>query len=229
MEHYHYSTICIIKRLLCFLIGLLILATGVSVSTITGLGISPLNVIPFVLSQISGIQMGYMTMALFAVYILIEVAIKGKQFRMWDFLQFICAVIFGYFINWTKSQISIFSVENYAVKVLITLLSAFLIALGTQVYVSAHIVPQATEGLILAICDKWSLSFAVVKEWFDVISVILAAIISLIFTGTIIGIREGTLIIALLVGVIVGFLARHFTGWLEKKVFGTEPIPGRKG
>ncbi|NLO85174.1 MAG: hypothetical protein GX096_07090 [Clostridiales bacterium] len=196
------------RRLLVYMAGLLSLAFGVSISTISGLGISPLNVMAFVISQISMVEMGYVTMGVFAVYILIEIAIKGKSFKSFDLLQFACAVLFGYFVNWTKALLSGIVVDHYLLQLLSILISTVLIALGTTLYVSAHIVPQAPEGLILAICERWNQEFATVKLWFDITSVVLSALISLVFMHGIIGIREGTLIMAVLVGVVVKLLTK---------------------
>lgn len=211
---------CWTRRIIVYVTGLLVLAMGVSVSTITGLGISPLNVLAYVVSQLVGTQMGYITMAVFFMYILIELAIKGRDFRFIDLLQFAVAVLFGYFVNWTKLAITGFVLDSYPLKFAFTLVSACLIALGTTLYVSASIVPQAPEGLILAICRRWGFKFASVKEGFDIISVTLSAAISFAFSRRIIGIREGTLIMALLVGVLVSLLGKQFRPWVERFCFG---------
>jgi uncharacterized protein len=208
------------KRILVYATGLLTLAMGVSLSTITGLGISPLNVLAFVVSQISGVKMGYATMGIFALYILIELAIKGRDFRSIDLLQFAVAVLFGYFVNWTKAMVAGVAVTSYAIRMLLTLASTCLIALGTTLYVSAGIVPQAPEGLILSICRRWGLRFSSVKEGFDVTSVAIAAAVSLAFERRIIGVREGTLVMAILVGVVVSFLGKGFRPRVERFCFG---------
>ncbi len=215
------------RRVFIYLAGLLTLAIGVSLSTVTGLGISPLNVLAYVISHIFEIKMGYATMAIFAVYIVIEMAVKGKHFRPFDLLQFVCAILFGYFVNWTKALISDIALSSYLMKLICTGISTFFIALGTTLYVSAKIVPQAPEGLIMAICDRWNGKFANVKLAFDVVSVSISAAVALVFTGSIIGIREGTLIMAVFVGVVVKILERRFRPMVESFCLGFHPVtPG---
>lgn len=207
------------KKIIVCLLGMFILALGIAVSTRTGLGISPLNSLSFVIGEIFGFPMGNVTMVLYCVYVLIEMFIKGKDFKAVDLVQIPVAIIFGTFVNFTKSYLTFLIPENYAVKILLTLLSAFLIALGTTIYVSANFVSQAPEGLILAIVQKYHLKFANVKNGMDITIVLLALIVSLIFAHKVIGIREGTFITALLVGRIIALIDPVRTivsGFVEK-------------
>lgn len=165
-------------------------------------------------------------MMLFIFYVILEIPIKGKKFHISDCLQIVCAVVFGYFVNWTKSLLSGIVIESYLLKIVFTLISTVLIAVGTQVYVIGKILTQATEGLILAICDRWNLRFADVKNYMDITSVVLAAIISLIFTGKIIGIREGTVIAAFGVGRVVALLNKGFLQKMNTLCWGKDN-PGK--
>lgn len=45
-------------RLLIYILGLLILALGVAFSINSNLGVSPVSSLPYVISQITGIEMG---------------------------------------------------------------------------------------------------------------------------------------------------------------------------
>lgn len=205
----------LIKKIVVCLLGMFILALGIAVSTRTGLGISPLNSLSFVIGEIFGFPMGNVTMVLYCVYVLIELIIKGKDFKAIDLVQIPVAIIFGTFVNFTKSYLTFLNPETYVVKLLLTLVSAFLIALGTTVYVSANFVSQAPEGLILAIVQKYHLKFANVKNGMDITIVLLALIVSLVFARKVIGIREGTIITALLVGRIIALIEPVKTGVTE--------------
>lgn len=192
-----------------FFLGLLTLAFGIAFSTVSGLGISPLNCLAFVISEISHIQMGYVTMLLYVVYVLVEIPIKGKSFQPTDLLQIPVAVIFGFFVNWTKSAVSGIQCPNYIVRLMFTLLSIVLIAAGTTLYVIPKLALQAPEGLILAICSRWGGKFGHVKLGFDVTIVILAVLTGLVFAGRVIGVREGTVLAAVGVGLMVNFFSKN--------------------
>lgn len=212
----------LIKRIALFFAGLLILAFGIAFSTVSGLGISPLNCLAFVIGELAGIQMGYVTMALYIVYVLLEIPIKGKNFRAADLLQVPVAIVFGFFVNWTKSAVSGFPCPGYAVRLLYTALSIVLIAAGTTIYVIPRLVYQAPEGLILAICGRWNLRFGHVKSGFDVTIVVIAFLVSMIFGGHVIGIREGTLLAAVGVGLMVSLFSRKLKPALERFCYGAE-------
>ena len=204
------------KKLLLFFGGLLLLALGIALSTVSGLGISPLNSLAFVISELSGVQMGYVTMLLYVAYVALEIPVKGRDFRAADLLQVPVAVIFGFFVNWTKQMVSGIVPANYAIRLLFTAASIVLIAAGTTIYVIPNLALQAPEGLILAICGRWKLKFGNVKLGFDITVVAIAAVVGLAFSGHVIGIREGTLLAAVCVGLCVSFFGRHLKPGLQR-------------
>ena len=73
------------------------------------------------------------------------------------------------------------------------------------------------EGLVGCLADKLGRPFSQMKTAFDCTSVLVAAVLSLIFLGGLVGIREGTVLTALLVGKMMGVL-RKFAGPVIRKV-----------
>lgn len=192
-----------VKKGIVFISGLTVMALGIALSTVSGLGISPLNSLAFVISSLTEIEMGYITMAMYIFYVLLEIPIKGSKFQKTDLLQIPVAILFGFLVNWTKALMSNMICSDYWQSLLCSIFSAVLIAIGTTMYIVPKAAIQAPEGLILAICERWHLKFSHVKTGFDLASVLLAAVGGLIFSGHIIGIREGTLIAAVGVGICV--------------------------
>ncbi len=217
-----------IKKAAVFLMGLLVLALGIAFSTVSGLGISPLNCLAYVVGEISGIQMGYITMLLYITYVILEIPIKGKDFRAADLLQIPVAILFGFFVNWTKSRLSVIVCGSYLQQIICTLFSIVLIAAGTTIYVISGLVYQAPEGLILAICGRWHKKFGTVKAGFDITIVVIAFLVGLLFTGKVIGIREGTLLAALGVGLCVNLFGKTLRPWLEKIVLEKSQMKGEQ-
>ena len=69
------------KRILTYCIGLFVMAMGVSFSAMADLGMSPVNSIPYVLSEIfTGLSMGTWVIIIFSLYIVIQFFILGKIF-----------------------------------------------------------------------------------------------------------------------------------------------------
>lgn len=83
--------------------------------------------------------------------------------------------------------------------------------------VKAGVVVLAGEGVVLAICKVLPVKFGYMKVGFDVTLVVTACILSLVFTGRLQGVREGTVAAALMVGLIAKQFGKVLSKWeLEK-------------
>ena len=83
--------------------------------------------------------------------------------------------------------------------------------------VKAGVVVLAGEGAVLAICKVLPVKFGYMKVGFDVTLVVTACILSLVFTGRLQGVREGTVAAALMVGLIAKQFGKVLSKWeLEK-------------
>ena len=77
--------------------------------------------------------------------------------------------------------------------------------------VVADVVMLPGESFVRAVAQTWNTNFGTTKIIFDSSMAIIAAILSFVFSGKLNGVREGTVIAALL----VGFIARLFGKRLE--------------
>ncbi len=201
--------------------GLLLMAFGVTFSIRSSLGVSPVNSIPYVLSLITGINQGVITTGVFCFYVLIQAVILRKDFKLINLLQIVFASVFGYFVSFSNQLWSFLpSPEHYLVRLGFLIISMFLVALGILLYLSADIVLQPAEGIMMAIHIKTGVEFTRVKSMFDTSVVVLAALLSVIAFGRIEGVREGTLIAAVLIGKILGVLNRLLKKKVEEFLYG---------
>lgn len=101
MNKIDYSTM--FRKIVIYCLGLFIMAMGVSFSGSADLGMSPVNSIPYVLSEIfTQLSMGTWIIIIFSLYILIQFIILGKNIQPTRILQLICTTIFGYFTDFTN-------------------------------------------------------------------------------------------------------------------------------
>lgn len=203
------------RKIGVYLLGLFILALGVSVSIKSDLGVSPVNSLPYVLSHIVNVEMGYLTMGVFIVFIGLQVVILRRGFKIISTLQILCSIAFGYFVNLTNLLLSSFNAPDYfLLRLLVAVLSAALCGLGIFLYVEAKVMPLPAEGLTTAISHKTGKPFSKVKVILDLAMVLISLAFSLIFLGRIQGIGIGTIISAFLIGKFIGV----FSGILKKAV-----------
>ena len=210
------------KRILFYVAGLWILALGVAISVRSNLGVSPVSSVPLVVSNVLHLELGNTTILVFCLYVLAEIAILRKEFRWIQLLQVPCAVLFGKFVTLTSGWLSGWQPKSYAEQLGMILINVVLLAIGIKLYLLADLVPQAADGLMQAISQKGNWKLANVKNIFDLCSISTAAAISLLATGSIIGLREGTVIAALGVGRVLALLNRIDGDRLHHYVFGEE-------
>ena len=198
-----------------YCLGLFFLAVGVTFSIKSNLGISPVNSIGYVLSLVLGINQGKVITGVFILYVLLQVVLR-KSFKPAYLLQIVFSTVFGYFVSFSNSILSFPSAGSYPLQLVYLAISIVLVAVGVTLYLGADLMPMPAEGVMLAITDLTGISFHKVKMMFDTTVVIVSVIISLLFLGRIAGVREGTLLSAVLIGKLVGV----FNSILAKKNLG---------
>jgi uncharacterized membrane protein YczE len=196
------------------------MAIGVAFSIKSNLGVSPVNSIPYVLSLVTKINQGLLTTIIFSIYVLLQIIILRRQFKPIQLLQIVFSGIFGYFVSFANFMLQgIESPSNYILKLVFLGVSIFVVAVGILLYLTANIMPQPPEGLMLAICKKTGIQFHKMKITFDSTVVVIAAAISFIAFGKLNGVREGTIISAILIGKILGALTKRWESTIVELIF----------
>ncbi|WP_163192574.1 YczE/YyaS/YitT family protein [Clostridium thermarum] len=208
-----------IVRFALYFSGLFILALGINLAIKSDLGVSPISSFPLSISIASGITLGTVTMSVYALFLLAQILILRRKFRPKNLLQLLFITVFGYFVDFAATLLTWLQPSNYFTQVLLMAIGILTVSTGVVFFVTMDIVPNAPEGLILAICTKTGASFSKIKVIFDCTSVILAAIISLVSIGNISTIREGTIISALVSGKLFAIISKYLGSWLKKVAF----------
>lgn len=203
----------ILKRYLLLLVGLSIMAFGVAFSIKASLGTSPISSVPFVVSLFTPLTVGTATIAMHCVFIVLQILILRKKYHPIQLMQLPVAFFFGYLTDFGMWAVQGISCRTYWQQWLICLIGILLVAVGVSFEVKAGVVVLAGEGVVLAICRVVPVKFGYMKVGFDVTLVIVACILSLIFTGRIQGVREGTVAAAVMVGLIAKQLGKLLAHW----------------
>jgi len=214
-----------IKKTVVYLLGLLIIAVGINVSKLAGLGISPVSAIPRSLEVVWGLSLGTMVIVVYCVLVLLQFIVLGKQFKLKNLLGVPVAIIFGWMIDFVGIDprtvghllANFPKPGSYPVKLVYLICSIAIIGVGVFIYLKPSLVPMPAEGLALAISEKTGKAFGDCKTIVDVSLISVAAIIQMVFlggfksfTGDVVVVREGTIAAAVLVGQVVKFLRKKF-------------------
>lgn len=206
-----------LKRYIYFFIGLFIISFGIALSTKANMGVTPISSIPYVLNlAIPRLTMGQFTMITQACYIVIQILILKKNFKVIDCLQIIIVIVFGYFVDFSLFLVSWVDPQVYAVKWVVCILSMFIIAFGLNFEVRASVLMVASDALLSVISDVYHVEFGKVKVVFDCVQVAITLIICATVLHRLEGIREGTIAAAILVGLISKLYSKHLDKFYRK-------------
>lgn len=192
----------IVKRYCVFLVGLLLNAFGVAFITKASLGTTPIASIPYTLSLIiPRLSIGNFTIIVSIILILLQVIILRERAKVADIiLQIPISFLFGYLIDYSMGILHLFDPELYFVKFLSLLLGCLIIAFGAYFEVVADVTMLPADGFSRAIAKVTNKEFGTIKLITDSSQAVIAMFLGLIFLHKMAGVREGTIIGALLIG-----------------------------
>lgn len=199
-----------IERLVWFSAGILINSFGIVLITKGALGTSQISSIPYVLSlQLPSISFGMFSFIMNMVYIVLQALLLRRQFKPIQLLQIVVNVVFSASIDVFMSMLSFYAPQQLFTRVLSAIAGCIVLAFGISVEVAPDLIMVPGEGIVAAISKVSGRRFGSVKVVFDVTLILIAALLSWLFFGNIVGVGVGTLLSAVSVGQFVNLINRH--------------------
>jgi cytidylate kinase len=109
-------------------------------------------------------------------------------------------------------------------KIVYLLLGCLILGFGVYMEVLANVVMLPGESFVRAVVFTWKTEFGTSKVIFDMSMTVIAGIMAIVLTGKLQGVREGTIVAALLVGFIARLLQRKLS-FMPDLLFGK---PGKQ-
>lgn len=228
----------ILFRTFFYLLGLLVLALGLTLNTKTGLGVSPIISVAYSIATISHHNFGNMTLALYSVFVVIEMALHLLRSRrsarsasqplvharrtdrkltlLMDFLQIPLSLIFTRFLNVFSAVIPDLygegrdSASDMVLRLAVLIAAIILTGIGAALSLNMRIIPNPGDGIVQAIADCIHKSVGFTKNCFDLTNISITVIVSLLFAGHLVGIGIGTVLAMVGVGRTIAVF-NHFT------------------
>ena len=221
-----------------YLLGLLVLALGITLNTKTGLGVSPIISVSYSISTIWDLNFGNMTLVLYALFVVFEMilhVIRTKKYMIkegavlehanqvnlklvlfMDVLQFPLSLIFTRFLNifsgWLPDLQKTYSdsfVGSFAGRVLFLVLAIILTGAGAAMSLNMRVIPNPGDGIVQAIADCTGKGVGFTKNCFDVVNISVTITVGLVFAGKLVGIGLGTVLAVIGVGRVIAVF-NHF-------------------
>lgn len=205
----------LIKRYIFLLVGLFVNGLGVSFITKAGLGTSPITSIPYTLSLGFTPTVGMFTLVFNIFLVILQVILLRRNFQLQNLLQLPIIALFSFFIDLTMSLLGFMQPETYAMKVVSLIVGCLILGFGVFMEMVANVAMLPGEATVRAVSDVFSTDFGKTKIAFDSSMTVIAAILSFIMFKHLDGVREGTIVAAILVGSIAR-LFKKYIGGIEK-------------
>ena len=215
-----------------YLLGLLVLAAGLTLNTKAGLGVSAIISVSSSISEVFGFSFGNTTLGLYSVFIVIEIilhtirdrnyekntaeALKnaGRRNRklvlLMDILQLPLSIVFTRFLNIFSALIPDFALGGMAVRVLVLLTAIAFTGIGAAMSLNMRIIPNPGDGIVQAIADCVNKEVGFTKNCVDVVNILISTSIGLIFAGYLAGVGIGTVLAVVGVGRVIAVFNHLF-------------------
>ena len=235
-----------LRRYACYIVGLYIVAFGISMIFLSGTGTSPVSSWAFVMDNNTPLTAGTYTFIINIAMILGSILIlhkHGLRKEKWNILlQIPFSALFGIFIDssrntiqWGMDMLGLTESMPYWCALVMLFLGIIIQAWGIFLEVRPHVTMMSAEAFVNYFCSRAHKEFGAIKVWFDVTLVTLGVLCSIAFAcdragvisigaiidGVLGGVREGTIIAALLVGRCVTLIKNRYgvmlDNWFVKK------------
>lgn len=228
----------IVYRAFFYVLGLLVMALGITLNTKSGLGVSPIISVSYSISDIWNFNFGNATFVLYGTFIITEMVVhllhhkkvaaleeypssRLKLVLLLDLLQFPLSLLFTRFMNLFAAVIPDFQTAypdsfagSFWGRLIVLLVAIVFTGIGAAMSLDMRLIPNPADGLVQAIADLGGRSLGFTKNCFDGFNILLTAVISLLFAGHLIGIGLGTILTVIGVGRVIAL----FNRLLESKV-----------
>jgi uncharacterized membrane protein YczE len=196
-------------RGLIYAIGTLCLSTGITASSMTGLGVSCVSSMPYSIGVATGLGFPTMTFIVYTIMVLIQFIIKGKNRQWRDLLQLPYNFVFSSLLDiWEKVLPVHF--DKLWQNLLVLAVAVVLIAVGMCFMMNMNLIANPPDSLVQTIGTKLKKDTGKVKMGLDAVCVAIACSVDLLAHKSLVSLGLATIATMLLVGPILTQCNRIF-------------------
>ena len=204
----------IFRRVLLYIVGAILLGFGIVLCVKCEMGVSPINSIPYVATNLVPLSLGTLSIAFYLVNIAAELILSERRQYIGILLQLPVSLLFGFVIDLWDALLP--SAGSLAMQLVCLCGSLFFIAFGIMLVVTARLVPDPPTGAVQAISRAAKKPMGSVKVVYDCACVVISLLLGLIGAHRVIGFGIATIASAVFVGRILALLQATVGKWLRK-------------
>lgn len=196
-------------RIIFYVLGCVFLALGITLSTKTGLGVSPIISIPFAISSIWHLNFATMTFVVYSILVVIEFILRHPCYHFADLLQIPFSLVFSLLLNFFGKIITM-SFPQLWQNLFLLIAAISFTGIGAAMMVNMRFIPNPADGLAHTIGEVSNKGMGIGKNIIDFSSVGISCLLGLIFTQKLPGIGIGTIIAMIGVGRVIAIFNYFF-------------------
>ena len=198
-----------VMRAVIYLVGIVTLAVGITLNTITGLGVSPLISMPFCVSQIWSLSFPVMTFIAYSAFVGIQFLLRGKHSRIRDLLQLPFSLVFSGLLSLCGMVLD-FTLPHLWQNLLLLVLGIVLTGVGAAMTVNMRLVANPADALAQTVGEVTKKGMGLGKNIIDFSAVGITLLIGLIAVHRPVGIGVGTVVAMIGIGRVVAIFNHFF-------------------
>ena len=199
-----------------FLTGLFVVSLGVAFSTKAGRGTSPVASVPYSVSLANrALSFGQWLILLSLLQITLQAVLLRKRCKPFEIaVQLVVAFVYGSLTDFSCGLLRGVNPVSYPARFALMLVGCAVVGLGIWIQYKGGVAMMPGEALNRAVSQVTGKRFENVKVLMDVLYILVAAVICLVFVGRLEGVREGSIVAALLIGNMI----RLYNGIFDRAV-----------
>lgn len=180
------------------------MSVAIGITVYAGLGTTTISSLPVVWTEFSNFSLGTTTIIFNCILIAAQALILRSKFKASMLFQVVWAVLFGFMCDLSLWLTSWAQTDNYVLSWVWVIVGTLLMSFGVFIQILPNIAFLAGEGFVSALVTVLpKIEFGTMKQIIDWTFVTLAAVLSYVTMGALIGVREGTIFAALFIGFFV--------------------------
>ena len=206
------------KQLLCrwlfYLLGMLVLAVGLTLNTKTGFGASAVISIPYTMSVLWGVDLGNTTFVMYVLFVAVQLILHrgaGRSVLIRDVLQIPVSLVFTRAINWV---VAVFAVgegswlSTFPGRLVMLAAAVICTGVGAAMTLTMRLAPNPTDGLLQTVAECLRRKMGDMKNILDITCVVISLLLGTAFGRPLAGVGVGTVAAALGVGRVMALFNR---------------------
>ena len=199
-----------------YLLGVVIQAFGLSINTMTGLGVAPVISVPYSISELFPLSFGAATFGVYVVLVGLQWLLRPEN-RRWSLLLQIPFILgFSVLLEFFAGILPDCSGAPVAFRLLLLIPAFVCTGVGAGMFLYMRVVPNPVDGCAQAIGLSLGKDAGFGKNVLDLCCVAFTCLFSLIVSGQVVGVGLGTVLGMICVGRVISLFGRFFRTRLER-------------